>query len=51
MHTLDHECRTNVPYWTGVDLEDHVMRAADGQVKLIDLFVAGGGACREAGAT
>ena len=40
---LDKECRASVPFWMGMDLEDHVLRAADGQLKLIDLLGVAGG--------
>lgn len=37
LDALDAECRGTVPFWMGVDLGDHVMRAADGHIQLIDL--------------
>lgn len=40
---LDRECRARVPFWMGMDLGDHVLRAADGHIKLIDLLGVGGG--------
>ncbi len=40
---LDRHCRAHVPFWMGVDLEDHVMRAADGHLRLIDVLGVGGG--------
>lgn len=35
--TLDAECRVTLPFWMGIDIGDHVMRAVDGHVRLIDL--------------
>ena len=37
LDTLDAECRATVPFWMGIDIGDHVMRAADAHVQLIDL--------------
>lgn len=43
-HEFDVECRATVPFWMGIDLETHhVLRAANGQLKLIDLVGVGGG--------
>jgi hypothetical protein len=44
---LDRECRAKVRFWMGIDLGSHVMRAADGQVKLVDLLGVGGGLVTE----
>lgn len=44
VEALDEECRETVRFWMGIDLgARHVMRAADGQVKLIDLLGLAGG--------
>jgi hypothetical protein len=40
---LNAYCQENVRFWMGIDLEDHVMRAANGHLKLIDLLGRGGG--------
>lgn len=40
---LDAECRANVPFWMGVDIGENVMRATDGQIKLVDLLGVAGG--------
>ncbi|WP_157181541.1 hypothetical protein [Actinopolymorpha alba] len=47
VRALDEECRENVRFWMGIDLEDHVMRAADGHLKLIDLVGVAGGLIQE----
>ena len=43
VEALDRECRENVRFWMGIDLEDHVLRSADGHLKLIDLLGVAGG--------
>ncbi|GAA4987105.1 hypothetical protein [Actinopolymorpha pittospori] len=43
VEALDRECREYVPFWMGIDLEDHVLRSADGRLKLIDLLGVAGG--------
>jgi hypothetical protein len=35
---LDAQCRATVAFWMGIDIGDHVMRAADGHIQLIDLI-------------
>lgn len=41
---IDHECRTSVPWWGGLDVKNaHVMTAADGSARLVDLFYVDGG--------
>ncbi|MEQ7126564.1 hypothetical protein ABN034_18790 [Actinopolymorpha sp. B11F2] len=40
---LNKHCQENVRFWMGIDIGDHVMRAADGHLKLIDLLGVGGG--------
>jgi hypothetical protein len=47
LDSLDAECRGTVPFWMGVDLGDHVMRAADGHIQLIDLVGLSGGLMTE----
>ncbi len=37
VHVLDSECRESIPFWLRIDFGDHVMRAADGHLQLIDL--------------
>lgn len=44
LEALDRECRAAVPFWMGIDLGGHVMRAFDGQTKLIDLVGVSGNA-------
>lgn len=41
---IDHECRTSVPWWGGLDVKSsHVMTAADGSARLVDLCYVDGG--------